>query len=105
MTTHACLIKGARGKCECKKPLHFKDKTGAVFTVFGDKLTHLNTLVNSRPTFMADKMPLLKKSGLSGVRLVFWEENEDEVKSIINMHKGIVKADKPPLFTRGYYLK
>lgn len=105
MTTRACLIKGARGKCECEKPIHFKDKTGAVFTVFGDKLTHLNTLVNSRPTFMADKMPLLKKSGLSGIRLVFTEEDESEVKSIINMHKGTVKADKPPLFTRGYFLK
>ncbi len=105
MTSRACLIKGARGKCECEKPIHFKDKTGAVFTVFGDKLTHLNTLVNSRPTFMADKMPLLKKSGLSGIRLVFWEENESEVKNIINMHKGMVKADKPPLFTRGYFLK
>lgn len=105
MTSRACLIKGARGKCDCENPIHFKDKTGAVFTVFGEKHSHLNTLVNSRPTFMADKMPLLKKSGLSGIRLVFWDENESEVKNIINMHRGTVKADKPPLFTRGYFLK
>lgn len=105
MTTRACLIRGASGKCDCTKPMNFKDKTGAIFTVYGDKETHLNTLVNSRPTFMADKISLIKKSGITGIRLVFTDETSEEINEIIKMHKGEIPAQKPPFFTRGYFLK
>ena len=105
MTSRACLIRGITGKCDCTKPLSLKDKTGAVFTVFGDEFTHLNTVLNSRPTFMADKLPELKKSGLSAIRLAFTDENAQNCAQILDMYKGNISAEKPPLYTRGYFVK
>ncbi len=105
MTTRACLIKGITGKCDCTNSLSLKDKTGAVFTVFGDEFTHLNTVLNSRPTFMADKLSDLKKSGLSAIRLVFTDENARTCAQILNMYQGKEKPLNPPLYTRGYFLK
>lgn len=105
MTSRACLIKGVTGKCDCSRPLSLRDKTGAVFTVFGDDFTHLNTVLNSRPTFMADKFSSLKKSGLSAIRLVFTDENAQSVSKILDMYKGNTMPEKPPLYTRGYFLK
>ncbi len=105
MTSRACLIRGITGKCDCSKPLSIKDKTGAVFTIFGDEFTHLNTVLNSRPTFMADKLDPLKKSGLSAIRLVFTDENAQNCAQILDMYKGKQKAEKPPIYTRGYFVK
>ena len=105
MTSRACLIRGITGKCECTKPVFIKDKTGAQFMITGDKDTHLNTVYNSRPTFMADKTREIKKSGIAGMRLIFTSENGEETKKIIDMYLGREEVVKPPVFTRGYLLK
>ncbi len=105
MTSRACLIRGITGKCDCTKPIFIKDKTGAQFMIAGDKETHLNTVYNSRPTFTADKLREVKKSGVDGIRLVFTLENGEETKNTIDMYLGKREAIKPPVFTRGYLLK
>ena len=105
MISRACLIRGITGKCDCSKPVKIKDKTGAEFIIVGDKNSHLNRVLNSRPTFMADKMKDIKKSGADGIRLVFTTENGAETKNTIDMYLGKCEAVKPPLFTRGYLLK
>jgi len=102
MTSRACLIRGITGKCDCREPIRIKDKTGAEFTIVGDKDTHLNTVLNSRITFMADKMKDIKKSGIDGIRLVFTTENAEETKNTISMYKGKTEVVKPSSFTRGY---
>jgi len=103
MISRACLIRGITGKCDCTKPIRIKDKTGAEFTIIGDKDTHLNTVLNSRITFMADKVKDIKKSGINGIRLVFATESDKETKHAIAMYKGKTEVVKPSLFTRGYF--
>lgn len=105
MTSRACLIRGITDKCDCTSPVKIKDKTGAQFTILGDADSHINTVLNSRPTFMADKMREVYRSGVSGVRLVFTTEPGDEVLSTISMYRGKTDIVKPPVYTRGYLLK
>lgn len=105
MTSRACLIRGITGKCDCTKPVRIKDKTGAQFAVLGDSDSHLNTVLNSRPTFMADKMRDVQKSGVSGARLVFTTESGEETENIISMYAGKSEIVKPSVYTRGYLLK
>ncbi len=105
MTSRACLIRGITGKCDCTKPISIKDKTGAEFTIIGDKDTHLNTVLNSRITFMADKLNEVKKSGVAGIRLVFTTESGEETENTVKMYKGKADIVKPVAFTRGYLLK
>lgn len=104
MTSRACLIRGITGKCDCTKPVFIKDKTGAQFMITGDKETHLNTVYNSRPTFTADKLKDIRKSGAEGIRLVFTCENSEGTRDTIDMYLGRKDAVKPPIFTRGYLL-
>ncbi len=105
MTSRACLIRGITGKCDCRKPVSIKDKTGAEFIISGDKDTHLNTVFNSRITFMADKLNEVRKSGVAGIRLVFTTESGEETGKAVKMYKGKTDAVKPSAFTRGYLLK
>lgn len=104
MVSRACLIRGIRGKCGCAKPAVLKDRTGAEFTVFGDPETHLNTVFNSRPTFAADKLAQLRKSGAAALRLCFTTESGARTKEIIAMYRGNIPPVKPKSFTRGYLL-
>lgn len=104
MVSRACLIRGIRGKCGCAEPAVLKDRTGAEFTVFGDPETHLNTVFNSRPTFAADKLAQLRKSGAAALRLCFTTESGARTKEIIAMYKGNIPPVKPKSFTRGYLL-
>ena len=105
MTSRACLIRGITGKCDCTAPISITDKTGAQFTILGDEESHLNTVLNSRPTFMADKMKDVYKSGVDGVRLVFTTESKKEAEDVISMYSGKKEVIKPKLYTRGYMLK
>ena len=105
MTTRACLIRGIRKDCNCQAPVSIKDKTGAEFKIYADSNTHINTVFNSRPTFMADKLQELKKSFLSGIRLVFSEESPERVREIIAMYKKEIPPEKPAVYTRGYFMK
>ena len=105
MTSRACLIRGITGKCDCNVPVKIKDKTGAQVIVIGDKDSHLNTVLNSRVTFMADKMKDIRKTGADGVRLVFTIENASETENIISMYRGEKGAIKPSVYTRGYFAK
>lgn len=105
MTSRACLIRGMTGKCDCKEPVRIKDKTGAQFTLIGESDTHINTVLNSRPTFMADKLKEIYKSGLGAIRIIFTTEGKTEAERIIKMYRGEVLAQKPALYTRGYLLK
>lgn len=105
MTSRACLIRGITGKCNCSKPIEIKDKTGASFKIIGDKESHLNTVLNSRPTFMADKLNEIRKCGIDWIRLVFTTESGKETEKIIKMYLGKIPVEKPAEFTRGYFMK
>lgn len=101
MVSRACLIRGIRGRCDCKNPVFVKDKTGAEFPILGDGETHLNTVLNSRPTYMADRLPRLNRCGTAALQLCFTLENAAETAAVIEAYK----TGAPPkgAFTRGYY--
>ncbi len=105
MTSRACLIRGITGKCDCTNTISLTDKTGARFKISGNTETHLNSVYNSRPTFMADKLNEIKKSGVCGMRLLFTTESPEDTSKIISMYKGKIPSEKPPVYTRGYLLK
>ncbi len=105
MTSRACLIRGITGRCDCTSPVLLKDKTGAQFTIMGNPTTHLNSIYNSHPTFMADKLKEIRKSGSSGMRLCFTVETAAQTQKIIDMYKGKMTPEKPNFYTRGYLLK
>lgn len=102
MVSRACLIKGVRGRCDCSAPLALRDKTGAEFTVLGDRETHLNTVLNSRPTFMADRLGELSRTG-AFLRLCFTTETAAETAEIIDKYRRGGEANGE--FTRGWYYK
>lgn len=103
MTTRACIVKGIRKKCDCDRALKLKDKTGAEFLVFTDKYEHINMIYNTAVTFTADKLNLLEDVGADVLRLVFTDEDENDVISIVKMYKGEKEPELPKKFTRGYF--
>ncbi len=102
MVSRACIIRGVRGKCGCESPLVLRDKTGAEFTVLGDSETHLNTVLNSRPTFMADRLAELRRAG-ADIRLCFTTESAREARGVIRKYRRGGEAEGE--FTRGYFFK
>ncbi len=108
MTSRNCIIKTAglcKGKlCEkCNREIELKDRKGVSFRVLSDG--EFNTIYNSVPIFMADKMEDLIKSGVSGIHLMFTGENPSRCADIYRMYKGEIKAFKPENLTRGYFYK
>jgi len=71
------------------------DRTGTRFFVHGD------TLYNSVPIFMADKLKEVEKTGITHGRLFFTTESAEEIRTIIktNMYRKSLKIE----FTRGKY--
>ena len=71
------------------------DRTGTGFVV------HRDTVYNSVPIFMADKLKDLEKCGITHGRLIFTTETHDEVREIIKAY-----MNQKPLkikFTRGKF--
>ncbi|MGN1098468.1 MAG: DUF3656 domain-containing protein [Clostridia bacterium] len=101
MVSRACIIREVRGRCNCSRPVFLKDRTGAEFPVLGDRETHVNTVLNSRPTFMADKLKELNRCGAAVLRLCFTVESAAETAEIIDMYRRGGKTEGK--FTRGYY--
>lgn len=100
MVSRACIIRTVRGRCDCR-PVTLRDKTGAEFPVYGDRETHLNTIFNSRPTFMADRLERLRRCGAAVLRLSFTDEEPEKVREIIDMYRRGGRPDGQ--FTRGYF--
>ena len=71
------------------------DRTGTTFPINSD------TIYNSVPIYMADKLTEIEKSGITHSRLIFTNESPDEIQKIIESYKH----QKPPKtqFTRGKY--
>lgn len=100
MVSRACILRAVRGKCDCR-PILLKDRTGAEFPVYGDPETHLNTVYNSRPTFMADRPERLRSCGAAALRLSFTDESPAAVEKTVEKYR--TGGDAPELFTRGYF--
>lgn len=105
MTVRNCLRKSASGKCGCKDEFFFlKDRKNAVFPVRSDRQSCTNTVYNSVPVYMGDRINELKNSGISTYRFIFTTEAPCEIADILKMYQ---KREKYPsaAFTRGHWYR
>ena len=108
MKSRNCVIKTS-GKCDgkgcnsCTKSLYIKDRKGVDFFIKSDG--DVNTIYNSVPLFMADRISEIKKSGVSGIRLMFTRETPSECVKIYRMYEGKEEISLPEEYTRGYFYK
>ncbi len=108
MTMKNCIIKSS-GKCEgkncngCRKTMTIKDRKGISFKIVSNG--KINTLYNSVPIFMADKLEDIKKANIDGVRLNFTDETPEECVSICKMYQEKVPVIMPEKYTRGHFYK
>lgn len=103
MTVQNCVVKSAETKCSCTDDVYFlKDRKGVYFPLFTDPLSCTNTIYNSAPIYMGDRICELPK-GISGLRFIFTTETGDEVKAIYNKYRNGQEYDDG--FTRGHYYR
>ena len=108
MKSRNCVIKTA-GKCDgkgcdnCDKSIYLKDRKDVSFFVKSDG--EFNTIYNSVPLFMADRLSEIKNSKVSGIRIMFTKESPDECVEIYKMYAGKEKTETPKNYTRGYFYK
>lgn len=103
MTVQNCVVKSGNNKCSCSEDVYYlKDRKGVYFPLYTDKLTCTNTIYNSAPVYMADRMDELP-GNLYSMRFIFTTETEEEVTDIYNKYKNNEKYDDG--FTRGHYYR
>ena len=82
MVTENCIAKNI-GDCPCKTGYsRLKDRKGNIFPVIRDGRSCRSVLLNTAPTYWADKKKELKKLGCRYLRLTFSIESGEETKRI-----------------------
>ena len=105
MLTKACVVKNGIGKCGCEeeKFLYIEDRLGKKFPVVTNKLNCTNTVFNSAPIVMSDRLGEVKNTGVRYMRLEFTDEDAKSVENVISLFKSGGKCDFE--FTRGHYYR
>lgn len=102
MVFENCAIRRRTGKCTCEQGLTtLTDRTGQTFALipeFGCR----NTLLNSKPLFLADK-PDWKKAGAAYGRICLTTESPERAAEIWNAYIEGYTLDFADGFTRGLY--
>ena len=101
MITESCLKSNIKKGCY-KEPLTITDRKNEEFIIACEDCTK-NTIYNSYPLIMADKLKDIKKAGIKNVRLDFVFENKAQTEEILTCFK----TDTNPLtkFTRGHFYR
>ncbi|MBE7028361.1 MAG: U32 family peptidase [Ruminococcaceae bacterium] len=101
-----CVIKSAYG-CSCNENnFYLKDRLSIKFPIITENCR--NVLLNSRPTYMADKPSDIKNMNLGTNRLVFTTESGEETKRIVLAYKNALSGEATVCdceFTRGHFLR
>jgi len=101
MVTESCLKSNIKGGCN-KEPIVIKDRKNEEFIVACEDCTK-NTIYNSYPLIMADKINDIKKAGIKNIRLDFVFENKAQTEEILLSFKnGFNPLTK---FTRGHFYR
>ena len=104
MTVQNCVVKSAHGRCSCTDDMYYlRDRKGVKFPVFTHKGSCTNTIYNSAPVYMADRLSELPREGICAYRFIFTTETPDHIESIIFNYKNSLKYDGD--FTRGHYYR
>jgi len=102
-----CVIKSAYS-CKCKESnFSLKDRMGVNFPIITENCR--NIILNSRPTFMADKGTDIKNLQNNALRLIFTVENPKMCCIIIDEYKKMLNGEKvngfTEEFTRGHFYR
>jgi putative protease len=108
MLTESCLKSNISGKCQKAQALSqqkvytIKDQKGEEFIIECENGCR-NTVYNSYPIMMADKLNDIKAAGINQVCLKFFDENKAQIEEIILS----IKLGQNPLtkFTRGHFYR
>ncbi len=104
MTVQNCVVKSVKGKCGCTDaPYYLKDRKGVDFPLFTNKENCTNTICNSKPVYMADRLDEMPVSGTGSFRFIFTTESETEIEQIFSDYKNKRKSTGD--FTRGHYYR
>ena len=87
MTLEKCAGKEVGNCAACQRGENaLTDRRGEKFPVL-QHYPHRSMIVNSRPTYMADKARELAAAGITGGHFIFTVETENEVKRVISDYK------------------
>ncbi len=104
MTVQNCVVKSAKGKCSCRDEVYLlRDRKGVKFPVFTDKRSCTNTVYNSAPVYMADRLHELPTEGVCAHRFIFTTETPEEIQRVFLNYKNKSVCDGD--FTRGHYYR
>ncbi len=104
MTMQNCVVKSSFDKCGCGDDYYWlKDRKGALFPLISEKGPCINTVYNSLPVYMADRMDELTACSIEAHRFIFTVETAEEADVIFAKFKNAEKADFD--FTRGHYYR
>lgn len=101
MITESCIKSNIRNGCN-KEPLTITDRKNEEFIIVCEDCTK-NTIYNSYPLIMSDKISDIQKAGIKNIRLDFVFENKAQTEEILMCFKnGINPLTK---FTRGHFYR
>ena len=105
MNVRNCIYKSSSGKCGFDDDyFYIKDRMGKLFPVITNCHTCINTIYNSVPVYMGDKLSSLKQMNSSFLRFDFTIETPDEIHKIKNMYDAQEKYLSGD-FTRGHFYR
>lgn len=106
MTVRNCLFKSANGACGCEKGkvYYLRDRKDTYFPFVTNSDSCINTIYNSVPIYMGDKMSQINSLKTEWHRFDFTFESADEINDIVDMYKNGI-AYKNNQFTRGHYYR
>ena len=105
MTVQNCIVKSALNGCKANCGDGYfllKDRKNMFFPVFTQKGQCINSIYNSLPVYMGDRMAELKKTGAKYLRFVFTTEGADDIPKIKNMYEKGEKYFNDE-YTRGHF--
>lgn len=108
-----CIIRAALGRCMKNQTAILKDRRGERFMVRCESDMCVNTILNSKPLYMADKAKDLISTGADFIRLVFTDESEKECRRVIEAYKNALSGREfenagcfvENGFTRGHFYR
>jgi putative protease len=128
MTSEYCPVGSVHGglttesKCAgcCRKNTFWlKDRKGIEFPLVCDDFVCRSTIINSANLFVPDILYKLAKGGINIFRLYIWDENEENIKKLVKLHRSFLRGDsrsktdykkeieeiKSGGFTKGHYFR
>ncbi len=103
---------GCSGCCR-KGDYTLKDRMGVEFPIVCDNTTCRSTILNSKVLFVPEMLKDLTQSGVSILRLYIWNEEINDIKQLVKLHKGEQTAQTEEIaekvrnlgLTKGHYIK